>query len=269
VTGLEFGLAFQSDKTPGVYARLASLGESLGFDVLSVYGDLFYQPPITPLLIMALNTRAVRLGPACLNPYTLHPVEMAGQIATLDAVSGGRAFLGVARGSWLDRLGMTPSHPLSALQDTVEVACRLLRGDSSGYAGHVFRLEPGSALAYPLVRARVPVMIGTWSRRTARLAARLADEVKIGGSANPAMVRRMHTWLDEDLPRFRRRGDEIGVVMGAVTVVDRDGHAARRRARHEVAMYLAVVLDLDPAAEAPAGLAVSLQRGRRGPIDSR
>ena len=45
------------------------------------------------------------------------------------------------------------------------------------------------------------------------------------------------------------------VVLGAVTVVDRDGAAARRRARTEVARYLAVVAGLDPTAEWPAGLA--------------
>ena len=43
-----------------------------------------------------------------------------------------------------------------------------------------------------------------------------------------------------------RAPTEVGVVVGAVTVVDRDGVAARARARSEVAMYLAVVAGLDP-----------------------
>ena len=259
MTGFELGLGFQSDKSPEEYIRLARLGEELGFDVLSVYGDLFYQPPIYPLLMMALNTRAVRLGPACFNPFTLHPVEMAGQTAALDAVSGGRAFLGVARGSWLDRLGMAPSRPLTALEDALEIVRRLLRGDTTGYTGQVFGLEPGAALAYPVKRADVPIMIGTWSRQATRLAARFTDEVKIGGSANPAMLRQMQDWLAEDLPRFGRQVNEVGVVMGAVTVVDLDGHQARRRARREVAMYLDIVLELDSTIQAPDGLAASLQ----------
>ena len=36
------------------------------------------------------------------------------------------------------------------------------------------------------------------------------------------------------------------IVVGAVTVVDHDGERARRIARREVAMYLAVVAALDP-----------------------
>jgi 5,10-methylenetetrahydromethanopterin reductase len=226
VSGIEFGLAFQGDKSAEEHAALARLAEGLGFDTLSVYGDLLYQPPLYPLLVMALATRSIRLGPACLNPFTQHPLELAGQAAALDAASGGRAFLGITRGSWLDRLGLAPPRPLVGLGDALEIVRRLLAGDARGYAGEVFSLEPGTALAYPRERRGVPLMVGTWSRGAARIAARLADEVKVGGSANPAMVRRMRRWLAEDLPRYRRGEDEVGVVVGAVTVADRDGAAA-------------------------------------------
>jgi 5,10-methylenetetrahydromethanopterin reductase len=40
--------------------------------------------------------------------------------------------------------------------------------------------------------------------------------------------------------------DEVGVVVGAVTVVDENGNAARERAKREVEMYLEVVGALDP-----------------------
>ena len=260
MSGLELGIGFQGDKTSGEYARLAHLTERLGFDVLSVYGDLFYQPSIYPLLLMARETNVVRLGPACLNPFTLHPVEIAGQAAALDDASGGRAFLGVTRGSWLDKLGITQKRPLAALRDALEVVQRLLARDSRGYAGEVFSLEPGAALAYRSQRSKVPIMVGTWSPGAARVAACLADEVKVGGSANPAMLQRMRGWLAEDLPRFGRKRDEVGVVMGAVTVVGPDGRRARRRAREEVAMYLDVVLELDPTVQAPEGLLASLRR---------
>jgi 5,10-methylenetetrahydromethanopterin reductase len=254
VSRLELGLGFQGDKSTDTYAELARLGEEMGFDVLSVYADLLYQPALYPLLVMALHTSEVRLGPACLNPFTLHPVEIAGQIAALDQASRARAFLGLARGSWLDRLGLETCGAMGALRDALEIVRRLLRGDTEGYSGERFSLSPGTRLAYPTMRTEVPFMVGTWSRRTSGIAARMADEVKIGGSANPAMVRRMREWLDPELRRQGRSEHAVGVVMGAVTVVDLDGPAARRLGAMEVAMYLDVVLELDQSADVPLEL---------------
>lgn len=192
---------------------------------------------------MARVTERVRVGPAALNPSTLHPYEIAGQTAALDAASNGRAYLGLVVGSWLDQLGLDDPKPLTRLREAVEVVRRLLARDTSGFAGERFTLAPGTALAYEPVRASVPLMLGTWRPRAAAYAATVADEVKIGGCANPDMVRLMREWLGADGPR---------IVVGAVTVVDEDGAAARARAAHEAAPYLEVVGALDPTLEGAA-----------------
>ena len=185
----------------------------------------------------------MRLAPAALNPYTLHPVEIAGQVAALDLVSGGRAFLGLAQGAWLDQLGLEQRRPVETMREAVEIVRRLLAGDRSGFQGQRFQLAPGTGLNYEPLRSRVPLMLGTWRPRMAALAAEVADEVKIGGCANPAMVRQMREWIGRD---------EVGVVVGAITVVDRDGDRARELAREKVAMYLEVVGGLDPTLETAA-----------------
>jgi 5,10-methylenetetrahydromethanopterin reductase len=53
----------------------------------------------------------------------------------------------------------------------------------------------------------------------------------------------------------------VGIVVGAVTVVDRDGATARALARREVAMYVDVVAPLDPTVQLPEGL-LDLVRSR-------
>jgi 5,10-methylenetetrahydromethanopterin reductase len=241
----EVSIAFQSDKRPDEYRDLARLAERSGFDVVSVYNDLFFQPAIYPLLLMAEVTERVRLGPAALNPYTLHPAEIAGQIAALDAVSSGRAYLGLVQGSWLDALGIDPRRPLTAIREAVEVIRRLLAGDESGFEGEQFSLTPGARLRYEPLRADVPLMIGTWGVRVAAYAGEVATELKIGGTANPELVPVM---------RSRVGNDHVRVVVGAVTVVDDDAEAARRRAREEAALYFPVVAVLDPTLDVPAGL---------------
>jgi 5,10-methylenetetrahydromethanopterin reductase len=250
----EVGLGLQSDKRPGDYARLARRAEHHGFDVLSVFGDLMYQPPIFPLLEMAAATARVRLGAACLNPFSLAPYEIAGQVAALDLASRGRAYLGLARGTWLAAAGVAQPRPLVALAEAAEVVYRLLGGDAEGYEGEVFRLAPGTRLRYAVQRPRPPLLIGAWGPKAAALAGRVADEIKVGGSANPAMVEVIRRRVAAGAEQAGRDPGDVGIVLGAVTVVDTDGAAARARARTEVAMYLAVVAGLDPSAHVPAGL---------------
>ncbi|MEU6727159.1 LLM class flavin-dependent oxidoreductase [Nonomuraea wenchangensis] len=250
----EIGIGLQSDKRAGDYARLGRLAEEHGIDVVSVFGDLMYQPPIFPLLEIAAATSRVRLGPACLNPYSMAPYEIAGQLAALDLASDGRAYLGLARGTWLGEVGIAQPRPLTALAECAEVVRRLLAGDTSGFAGELFSLAPGTALRYPLRRARPPLLIGAWGPRGAALAGRVADEIKVGGSANPAMVPVVRERLRPGAEEAGRSVDDVGIVLGAVTVVAADGEAARAKARREVAMYLAVVAELDPTAEVPADL---------------
>ena len=79
----------------------------------------------------------------------------------------------------------------------------------------------------------------------------VADEVKIGGCANPEMVRLMRSWLGEGGPR---------IVVGAVTVVDRDGAAARAYATAQMQMYLDVVARLDPTLELGSGSEPPLEK---------
>ncbi len=250
----EIGLGLQSDKPAGTYARLARSAESHGFDVLTVFGDLMYQPPLFPLLEMAQATSRVRLGTACLNPYSLAPYEIAGQLAALDLASHGRAYLGLARGSWLGAVGLAQPRPLTTIEEAVAVIYRLLRGDRAGYQGRVFSLAPDTALRYAVQRPDPPLLLGSWGPRGAALAGRLADEIKVGGSANPDMVPVIRDRVRVGAAEAGRDVDDVGIVFGAVTVVDTDGEAARARARTEVAMYLAVVAELDPTVVLPDGL---------------
>jgi 5,10-methylenetetrahydromethanopterin reductase len=235
--GRELGLGLQTDKNPGEYSALAQLAEHAGFDVVTTFNDLWFQPALPALLEIAEATTRVRVGPSCLNPFTVHPVEIAGQIAVLDAASNGRAFLGLARGTWLEPLGLDQSDPVTAIRETWEIVRRLLAGDSSGFTGRRFSLPQRQRLRFPVLRDHVPLLVGTWAPRLSAFAGEEAQELKVGGSANPDVV-----------PVIRERigNPHVRIVLGAVTVVDEDGSRARGIARREVAMYLAVVAELDP-----------------------
>ena len=192
---------------------------------------------------MARVTERIRLGPAALNPFTLHPYEIAGQIAMLDSVSAGRAYLGLAKGAWLDRLGIEEGRPLAALREAVALIHALLAGDTAGVDGERFTLAPGTILAYPRERDSVPLLIGSWGPETVRWAGTVADEVKIGGTANGDLLRVVRDWIDNPAARL---------VVGCVTVVDDDGDWARAHAAAVVQPYIDVVARHDPTLEPDA-----------------
>jgi 5,10-methylenetetrahydromethanopterin reductase len=257
---VRISLAFQGNKRLAEYARLAGAAESFGFDAVSMFGDLFYQPPLPGLLAMAGATSRISLGPACLNPFTLHPVEIAGQIAALDRASEGRAYLGLARGSWLRMLGIDQRGGAEAVGEAAAVVLALLARDTEGIIGTRFGLPAGACLQDAPLRSRVPILIGTWGPRLAAIAGEVADWVKVGGSANPRLLPLVRAWVDRGILRAGRDPNCVGLVVGAVTVVAEDGDTARRRAREEVAMYLEVVGRLDPTTEVPEDLLAKIGR---------
>src|SRR5215210_1760289 len=90
-------IAFQTDQPLAAYGALAQAAEGYGFDGVTVYNDMLYQPAWLPLLEIARHTKRVRIGPAAVNPFTCHPINIAGNIALLDEAAQGRAYLGLAR----------------------------------------------------------------------------------------------------------------------------------------------------------------------------
>ncbi len=235
-------IAFQTDKALSAYGPLAAQAEAWGFDGVTVYNDMLYQPAWLPLLEMARATQRVRLGVAAVNPFTCHPINIAGNIALIDEAAAGRAYVGIARGAWLDFVGIEPARGVRALAEALRCVRHLLRRDPAPLAGDFFPLAGGDALRWPAVRADIPMLLGTWGEQTLRACAGDYQEIKVGGSTNPDL-----------LPHFRRilhaNGDvngDVDICIGAVCVVDEDGDAARARARREVALYLPIVAALDP-----------------------
>lgn len=240
-------VALQTDKPLAAYGELAELVEGYGFDGLSVFNDMLYQPAWLPLMEIARHTKRLRLGVAAVNPFTCHPINIAGQIALLDEAAPGRVYLGMARGAWLDFVGLRPEKPVAALAEALAAVRHLLRGSTEPLAGRFFPLAGGDSLRWAAaVRPDIPFLLGTWGKRTLQACLPHVQEVKLGGTANPDVV----GWLrgEIDAAAAARGLDPAGVsiVVGAVTVVAEDGGAARALARREVALYLPVVAELDP-----------------------
>lgn len=246
----EISIAFQTDKTPAQYIALAQLVDQYDFDAVSVYCDAPFHPSYGPLLLMAPHIRRARLGPAAVSPSRMQPVDMAADTALLASAAAGGAYLGLARGAWLEDHGVTEiSKPIRAIRETIEIVRLMLSGQTGGYEGEIYKIAPHVRAPYPLLDKPIPIMIGSWGKKLGALAGELADEVKVGGSANPDVVAVMQGYVAQGERKAGRPVGSTRVVLGAVTVVDDDREVARQAARRAAVLYLPVVAPLDPTVQ--------------------
>jgi 5,10-methylenetetrahydromethanopterin reductase len=130
--------------------ELGKLAEDLGFDRCWVYDEgLATRDVYVTMAAIAAATSRIRLGTGITNPYTRHPSTTAAAIATLDEMSGGRAFLGLGAGGslTLGPLGIERSQPLASVRDVL-LACRsLLSGQPVTMSTSQFELR-GAALGF-------------------------------------------------------------------------------------------------------------------------
>lgn len=243
----ELSIAFQTDKRAAEYVELAKQVNQYAFDAVTVYCDAPFHPSYGPLLLMAPHISKARLGPAGIPPSRMHPLDIAAQTALLADLAVGGVYIGLVRGGWLADHGIRElDPPITAIREAVEVIRLLLAGGSAGYSGRVYEIAEHVRAPYPLPSRRIPLQIGTWGEQLAALAGEIADEVKIGGSANPDVIPMIADYIANGEARSGREPGTVDIVIGAVSVVDEDREAARWIARKAVSLYMPIVSKLDP-----------------------
>lgn len=240
------GISFLTDKPYSDYAACGKVVDRYDFATISVYEDLFYQPAWPALLQLAQHTTRSLIGPAVVNPYLYHPVTVAANMALLDDVSQGRAYLGVGKGAFFKPIDVAQPKPITAIREMIEVVQRFLVGNRDLYEGKFFKVDPQAYLRFNIPERKLPVLIGTWGERTSALAGRIADMLKVGGCANPESAPVFKEYLRVGAKKADREPSEVRLIFGAVTVVDRDRKVAEELARRRAAMYVNVTGRLDP-----------------------
>lgn len=177
---LKFSLRLNNDRPVPEYVRMAQTAEAAGFDQFWVSHDLFLRSAPVILTAVAAATSRIEIGTCIVNPYTLHPAEMAMMAATLDEVSGGRFNLGLGAGAaaFLKWVGIEQTHPLAAVTETAQAIRRLLAGERVKFDGTLLRWTDEAYLRFPAAR-QVPVYLGAMS---------------------PHMLRAIGAWADGGLP---------------------------------------------------------------------
>jgi len=227
---LRFSLRLNNDLPVGEYVKLARAAEAAGFDQFWVSHDLFLRSAPVILAAVAGATERIAIGTCVLNPYTLHPAEIAMAAATLDELSGGRFLLGIAAGAaeFLKWVGIGQQRPVAATRQAIREIDALLRGRP------VAGWQPEAYLRFP--GRRVPIYLGAMSPTMLRLAGEVAD------GALPLLFPPEHydtvaPLIAEGAARVGRSLDEIDVAACVWCSVSDDLAAAEAALKDKVAYY--------------------------------
>jgi probable F420-dependent oxidoreductase len=175
--------------------------EELGYDVILVPDHLGMAAPFPALVAAAEATERPRLGTFVLNAGFWNPALLAREVATADALTGGRLELGLGTGyvqAEHEAAGLpfgSPRERVDHLRRTVEELTGLLRS-----AEH----RP-----QPVQRPRVPLLIGGNGDRMLRLTAEHADIAaftgarSVPGSTTGQLAPITAEELDERVARYR------------------------------------------------------------------
>ena len=165
------------------FARQA---EAAGLDSVWVFDHLLFryagQPDEgireawTTLAALAPVVPRVELGALVMCSSFRNPGLMAKMAATLDDLAGGRLILGLGSG-WHDAeyeaFGFPTDHRVGRFAEDLEIAARLLRGETVTYEGR-WRSVADAALVPPPARG-VPILVAAEGPRMLRLTATWAD----------------------------------------------------------------------------------------------
>ncbi len=177
--------------------------------------DTPYLEALVVLAAAAAVTERVQLGTASLVLPQRNPVLLAKQVATVDAMSGGRVVLGVGAG-WLREEFEALDTPFETRGERMVEWIGLLRacwtGRPAAHSGAHYDLPRGTVVL-PAPGGHIPLLIGGHSGTALKRAGRLAD----GWLAQQAVPA-----LDPD-----RLAADIGVIRSTASAAGRDPAALR------------------------------------------
>ena len=201
----DFSWPIPADQFGPTVSRIARTADESGFDSLWTM-DHFFQIPITglppespmpeayaTLAFLAGQTRRIRLGTLVTSVAYRHPGVLVKTVTALDVLSGGRVVFGVGSGAPFNELppgmesrgweayGLGIPFPSLAerferLEETLQIAHQMWRGDESPYEGRHYRLPRPLNSPNALQRPHPPILIGGGGeKKTLRLVALYAD----------------------------------------------------------------------------------------------
>lgn len=230
-----------------VLTRLARAADALGYPVVTISDHVVLptrssapypydhsgafpggaqQPFIEPISLAAwllAATRRVRVAISVLVVPYRNPVVTAKQLATIDALSGGRLIVGAGVGWWPEEFEALAAPPFAERGAVTDEYLRLMKTlwteDMPRFEGKYYRISDVTMLPKPVQKPHPPIWIGGHTEPALRRTAALGDAWHPIGLRGPAGL--APDELAEKLARIRALARAAGRDPASIRVAFR------------------------------------------------
>jgi alkanesulfonate monooxygenase SsuD/methylene tetrahydromethanopterin reductase-like flavin-dependent oxidoreductase (luciferase family) len=231
--------------------RLTEQAEPLGYTNVRTVEHYFhpyggYSPnPIVFLAAAAARTTTMRLVTGAVLPTFNHPLKLAGEIAMLDAISGGRAEIGFARAFLpheFQRFDVSLDDSRERFDEGIEIVSRLLCEEEVAFEGKFHRFPATTSLPRPTQLPRPPFWVAALATESSFVNAGTNGHSLM---AIPLAGGKMASLLASYRDAWRAAGHpgEGRVMLAFHMLCHEDENVAYELARDRVNKYLASLVD--------------------------
>lgn len=219
----------------GQFSELVRMAEDYGAEAIGTYDSAFIggDAYVRAALIATASQRA-RVGLRPTNPLTREPQVMTSFLASLDSLTGGRAFMDIASG---DSAVLNSGFKIASrarIEEYVTCIRSLLAKGEAIYRGRPQRIR----WREQAVRARVPITICAEGPKMLHLGGRIGDGVIAGTGLLPDVIDDTILRIKAGARAAERNPDEVEIWFTTRTALHEDRERAIANVRGSVSSIL-------------------------------
>ncbi len=229
------GTPLLHEKDKQRFMDLAKMADDYGAEAIGTYdtafigGDAYVR---TTLLALASSRARVGLRPT--NPLTREPQVMASFLASIDSLTGGRAFMDIASGdSGVLNIGLRVASR-ARIEDYVRRVRDLIAKGEGAYQGRPQRVRWSSTA----VRPRVPISICAEGPKMLHLGGRIGDGVIAGTGLLPEVIQGTIARIQAGAREAGRDPADVDIWFTTRTSLDEDREKAVQNVKASVSSIL-------------------------------
>lgn len=221
------------------YIWMAKEIENYGFDELHIADDLIMRPAWPILTLIGEHTNTIKIGPAIVTPKIAHPVYHASNLVVLDELTQGRAICGIGRGGLNTLIGIKkPDQTMKMLREAVRLMERVIARDTTAFEGEFFSATSQLQFHHKPVRDHIPLFIGTWGPKIAKLGGEITTGIKADCVADANYLKLLADNVHQGALAAGKDPAQSQIIVGPLCSVSRDRQAAIRTMKELLAIFL-------------------------------